>query len=341
MILQKSPYLRLTLFYVCIVMTISLLFSVIIYNISTDQINRGLNHQARMLRGSGANFANNTMLAAEIEQIRAEQLYEFSGSLKLNLTYLNLVILLISSGVSYFLAKKTMRPIEESLLAQNLFTADASHELRTPLTAMRTEIEVALRDKNIDLVEAKKLLESNLEEIGKLESLSGALLKIARSQEKIQNHFEIIELSDTLTTAIKKVEKLAQKKEVEIEAKIQKAEIKGDFQNITELFTVLIDNAVKYSSNKSEIKIFMRRDKKNATIEISDQGIGIKNTDLPYIFNRFYRSDTSRSKEKTDGYGLGLAIAKNIVETHSGKITVESKPGEGSVFKITFPLARV
>lgn len=337
--LHKSPYLRLTLFYVLIVMTVSVLFSVVIYNISSSEIESGLGRQTTVLKNMSIMTIILPQPFQDIERIRLSQLEESQDSLRLKLIYLNLFILFVSSGLCYYLAKKTMHPIEETLFAQNCFTADASHELRTPLTAMRTEVEVALRDKNISLNEAKALLQSNLEEIAKLESLSNALLKIARSQESVKANFEKISLPEVITEAYEKIEILARKKSIIFENHTIPVEIMGDSRNLKELFVILLDNAVKYSDEKSKIIINMLKEKKHVTIAIKDHGIGIKSGDLPYIFNRFYRADNSRSRENIGGYGLGLSIARNIVEMHDGAITVESTHGVGSEFKVAFPLS--
>jgi signal transduction histidine kinase len=236
------------------------------------------------------------------------------------------------------MAKQTMCPIENALEAQNCFTADASHELRTPLTAMKTEVEVALRDKSMTLTDAKSLLSSNLEEIAKLESLSNALLKVARSQDKARNDFEELSLPEIITGAYEKIETLAKQKSITFSSKLDNPKIRGDSASLTELFVILFDNAVKYSPEKSKVAIALAKDKKHAIIQIKDHGIGIKASDIPHIFDRFYRADTSRSKEKINGYGLGLSIAKNIVELHRGKISVSSVAGHGSTFTIELPL---
>jgi signal transduction histidine kinase len=234
------------------------------------------------------------------------------------------------------LARLTLKPIEEAMETQNRFTADASHELRTPLTAMRTEIEVALRDRELGLNESKKLFESNLEEIGKLESLSSALLKLAKNGDT-KLALEKVNLAEIITEAYEKVEREAEKKSIMIDFDANKygdLEINGDRLSLTELFVILLDNAIKYSSEKSKISINIEKDHDKTIIRVKDHGVGINHSDLPYIFNRFYRADSSRSKEKVSGYGLGLSIAKQIVELHSGNITVVSKPGKGTEFTV-------
>ncbi|MFA7253355.1 MAG: HAMP domain-containing sensor histidine kinase [Patescibacteria group bacterium] len=319
-------------------MIISVFFSIALYNISSNELGRGLGKQAMVFRDIPDNtFIQRKMI--DLEKLRQDQIKESNHILQLNLLWFNLLILVLSSAVGYLLARKTLQPIEEAMEAQNNFTADASHELRTPLTAMKTEIEVNLRDKSLTLEASKELLKSNLEEIGKLESLSNALLKLARSEGDETDKFEKINLDDAIRESVKKISISAKDKGIDIVIDYGPLVVRGITHSLEELFIILLDNAVKYSSNGSTINIKMAKDKENAVVWIKDQGIGIKPRELPYIFNRFYRSDSSRSKKMVDGYGLGLAIAKHIVEIHNGEISVESTPGEGSEFMIKLPTA--
>ena len=335
-------YLKLTALYVLIVMIISIGFSVTLFHISSGEINRGLMRQNGVLRNFPVPRDDQSL--SGLDQVLQNQIEESSTRLRDNLIIFNLLILVLSSIASFFLAKRTMQPIEKAMEAQNRFTADASHELRTPLTAMRSEIEVSLRDKKLALPQTKKLLKSNLEEISKLETLSASLLKLAKSQNETRQSLVEVSLEDIVTESYEKVAALADKKQIEFETKLLDLKVRGDKQSLTDLFVILLDNAIKYSPEKSKIIITMNKERQRAlhplwaTVKIKDHGIGIKALDLPLIFNRFYRADTSRSKEKTDGYGLGLSIAKQIVELHNGKIEVTSRPGKGSEFTVKFPV---
>jgi len=329
----KNAYWKLTAFYVMIIMIISVGFSLSIYKIGTNEINKGLGRQAKIIRDMPMADLFSEKLKV-IEQARLDQIAESNRRLRNNLISFNILILLLSTIASYFWAKRMMQPIEESMERQNQFTADASHELRTPLTAMKTEIEVALRDKNVDLNDTKKILSSNLEEIGKLESLSTSLLRLARNEHGRRNN-QLVNLSEIIVSAYSRVEKIAQKKQIEFHNQILPVEIIGDEENLIELFVILLHNAVKYSPEKSVIKLKMKTEKGRILIEIIDQGIGIEKEDLPHIFDRFYRTDKARTSTKEGGYGLGLAIAKTIIENHQGSIQVESTPGKGSTFKVS------
>jgi signal transduction histidine kinase len=324
--------IKLSFFYTLIIMILSITFSISIFKMSSNELGRGLSRQTRILRDIP--IADLPKPLQDMETLRLTQIEESNNRLQLNLIYFNLLILILSSCFSYFFAKKTLEPIQEAMETQNRFTADASHELRTPLTAMRSEIEVALRDKKLNLENSKKLLHSNLEEIEKLESLSSALLKLAKN-ENITNTFQEVELEEIIVSAFEKVENMAEKKSIEFINSLQKVRVKGDRGSLIELFVILLDNAIKYSHNYSKIFINISKNDGKAIVAIKDEGVGIKASDLPFIFNRFYRADNSRNKEKIPGYGLGLSIAKQIIDLHNGEITVASKPGKGSEFILT------
>lgn len=232
------------------------------------------------------------------------------------------------------MARKTLNPIKEIVEKQDRFISDASHELRIPLAAMKGEIEVALRDKRLSLKEAKLLLKSNLEEVNKLKDLSHMLLTLASYDQTKEINFNPISLKEVITDAYRKVEKKAREKKIKIIRNIQDVKIKGDYQSLVELILIILDNAIKYSHPRSKIYLSLEQVKNQAVVKIKDEGIGIKDSQLPYIFDRFYRGDTSRSKIKTTGYGLGLSIAKRIVDLHHGFIKVKSEFGKGSTFTI-------
>lgn len=338
----RTAYFKLTLFYVLIVMVISIGFSVIIYELSTIELNRGLDQQTEILKNLPR--GNYTQQFPDFEMLRLTQLAESAAHLRTNLIYFNLSILVFSSIACYFLAKKTLQPIEEAMETQNRFTADASHELRTPLAAMKTEIEVNLRDKDLNLQKAKKLLQSNLEEIQKLETLSGTLLQLARFDSTAKKNFEKLSLEDVICEAYEKVAALADKKSISFNNKLSNISVSGDHRSLVQLFVILLDNAIKYSPNKSKISITISREKfhtaNHAIVKVRDLGCGIPEEDIPHIFDRFYRSDTSRCKDKTEGFGLGLSIAKQIIDYHNGHIFANPKLKRGSEFVVKLPLKK-
>ncbi len=333
----KTAYIRLTVYYVLIVMLISVMFSSVIYKIASFELGSGLSKQSRIFREENFGVPAPAPLQ-KLDRIRSEQLAESTGKLRNNLIYFNILILLLSSAGCYFLARRTLRPVEESIKSQSRFTGDASHELRTPLAAMRSETEVALRNGELTLAESKKQLQSNLEEIEKLETLSEALLKLSRYDEKEIPEFRKIDLSEAAVSAYEKVAKMADAKQIDFDNHLTPVYVYGDKGNIVELLAILLENAIKYSYPRSTISIKTFTDKKFGGVSVADGGIGIKSNDLRHIFERFYRADNSRSKVTADGYGLGLSIAKAIIDYHKGKIVVKSIPGKGSKFTALIPI---
>lgn len=326
----KSAILRLTAWYLGIIMVLSIGFSVAMFQIYMAQLNNEL-------RAPSPSSVTRQLSQIEgYDSFRQQQVDKILSSVAQGLTLLNIAMLGAGGAVSYFLARKNLQPVADAMEAQSRFTADASHELRTPLTAMQTEIEVALRDKDLSAKQAKTLLQSNLEEVAKLKALSEGLLKLAHSTGK-ELPLKAEPVDAVVTEAINRVIPAAQLKEIGIDNKARPYKVNAEAQSLTELFVILIDNAIKYSNPKTEITITSKVQNKMVCISVADQGCGIKASDLPHIFDRFYRSDPSRSKEKTDGYGLGLSIAHKIIEAHKGSIEVQSVLGEGTTFIVKLP----
>jgi signal transduction histidine kinase len=276
-------------------------------------------------------------LRTQFEQERLDAYSEAKERLLARLVMTNIVILVGGGLLSYYLAARTLRPIEEAHEAQSRFTADASHELRTPITAMRSENEVALMDPKLTLEQAKQQLKSNIEELEKLTALSEGLLSLAqRGNTELPGHKILVK--NVVNNAVNQVTPLAEKKNISIKTDVLKsATIWADEVSITEALITLLDNAVKYSDPSMVVHVTVTRVAKNVEIAVSDTGIGIPGSDLPYIFDRFYRADLSRTKQGTNGYGLGLAIAKNIVDANKGSLTVTSQVGQGSTFTLSLP----
>jgi signal transduction histidine kinase len=327
----KSARIRMTVSYVLIMMLMSLLFSLILYRAAVSELERSLRVQALRFVPRYDRLVPMSFVTEPDPQIFAEARQRILGQL----VALNSAILLLSSVTAYLLAGKTLHPIEKMMDEQKRFVSDASHELRTPLTAMRTEIEVMMREKTLSSTDAKKILQSNLEEIDKMRSLSDYLLKLTR-YDKGESELpkEILHLEQVIAVAIKNTKSLADRKKIKVHLRVDPTDVLGNKPSLIELFTILLDNAIKYSHDGESVEIRTISGKKHIKIEVQDRGVGIRASEIPYIFNRFYRADGSRNKERVDGFGLGLSIAKSIVMQHRGRISVESEVGKGSTFKV-------
>lgn len=328
-----SAAVKLTLWYLAIIMAISLVFSLALYSVSSNDLGHNINRQVRYFNDLLAPDQSNAY-----GELRSHQLDQDLTHLRDNLALFNIIVLICGGIASYWLARRTLSPIEDALDAQTRFASDASHELRTPLTAIQTENEVALRNKTLTKNQAVNVIKSNLEEVAKLRTLSEGLLRLANGNGTIDNPVPVA-LKTAVAQAIERYGKAAASKKINLIDKSKPVNILGDQDSIVELISVFLDNAIKYSPAGSEINISANRRGKTAVVSITDKGQGIKQTDLPHIFDRFYRSDASRSKQSDSGYGLGLAIAKKITDAHSGHIEVESALGSGTTFTVFLPAA--
>jgi two-component system sensor histidine kinase CiaH len=326
-----SAAVKLTLWYLGIIMVLSISFSVAIYNLSRNELIQNNRRQ---------NFYLNDRLPSpnfnSFNNLRQQDVSEGLRNLKGSLLVFNLMVLLAGGAASYALARRTLEPIEEALESQKRFTGDASHELRTPLTVMQTENEVALRNSNLSKKEAVEHLKSNLEEVAKLKMLSDGLLKLA-SFDNDKALTTAVDMKAVASEALKRHKKIAEAKNIKITNSISSQSVMGDFESLVELTSILLDNAVKYSKEGTEVIIAGQSRNKVAHLSVADQGFGITKKDLPKIFDRFYQADMSRSGKA--GYGLGLSIAKRIAEVHNGSIEVSSAPSKGSTFTLLLPTA--
>jgi signal transduction histidine kinase len=221
---------------------------------------------------------------------------------------------------------------------QKTFIADASHELRTPLSIILSDIETALQNFN-NRSKSSDSLKNAVREIDRMARIVDDLQLLARTDSgQLNVDMKRIRLDEILMTTVSRCQVLAGTKEIKLNIKnIEIYECFGDEELLIRAFSNLVYNAIKYSEESSEVDLSIFKRDKCACFSVTDHGIGISADNQAKIFDRFFRIDTSRSRE-TGGSGLGLAIAKWIIEIHSGKINVISKPGKGSTFEIELPL---
>ncbi len=328
--------LRLALSYLAVMMLVSVTFSVVLFATSASALH--VNESTTTLQPTpGATHGSPSSLpplSTPTQDLKAEAA-SLLGTLLMRLVILNVLVLAACSGLSYYLARRTLRPIEMAMEMQTRFFSDASHELRTPLTALRIRGEVALRDPQLALPEAKEALESNVQQAIKLETLANNLLKLAQGNDRQIDPMPV-GLSDIVNETVSQLRDSARAKNIIIDCAVPAIVVMGDRQQLTQVVVILLDNAIKFSSAGNTIWIRGQSTKNEGQLSIRDEGPGIAATDLPHIFERFYQADRSRAMQ---GYGLGLSIAKQIVERHHGRIVVKSTVGEGSTFTMSLPLA--
>lgn len=328
----RKAIVRLTATYLSIIMVISIFFSVNIYALATRELDRGYGRRSDLIMNAPPDLPNS--FRQQLLDDTRNLMSEARAKVFFTLVVTNLGVLLIGGWVSYVLARRSLQPIEEAHASLERFTADASHELRTPIAAMKSEIEVALMQPKISDKEVKDILKSNLEELDVLTQLSDNLLRIARLDDKSMPLKKQL-LTPVIQEAVDRVLSSAEKRHILIDIKgDEQLSALTDYGGLVEVLVIILDNAIKYSPERTTIIIGTSKKERTPEIYIQDQGIGIDKKDLPHIFERFYQADTARSKQNRSGHGLGLSIAVQIIEKLNGTIKVSSKPKKGSRFTI-------
>lgn len=343
----KSARFKLTLWYFLTISFILLLFSALIYSVGSALLFENLNRIQFRFKAQELNVSLPPRLPKDLKDPSIKQ-FDFEPEefiqeldtakekLLLSLIFIDLGILVISTFLAWLLAGKTLAPIERSLMIQKRFTADAAHELRTPLTAIKTALEVNLKDKKISKEGALAILKDNLKDIEGLEKLSNDLLLLSKVERRGQTiNQRTIALDELLNELITKFNPLAKNKNIKIIGKAKHDLIKTDSDKLTQILSIFLDNAIKYTPKTGKINLSFLMEKNKTIFQIRDNGVGISKENLPLIFDRFYKVEASRNKDRSAGFGLGLSIANEIAGLLNGELNVESQLGKGSTFTLT------
>ena len=262
---------------------------------------------------------------------------------------LSLIIgILLSLLLGYLIAGRTIKPIKEAFLSKQKFLADASHELRTPISVVLLSTDALDQEIDKDDEFNKQIVEGIREEALNMKGLVEKLLHLARHDSaSLKVDKETVVMSDLLENVINGYSYIAKEKNISLILNNfnKDRQIYGDKNLIHSVFSIIIDNAIKYSAEESEVilnvdelikKKWLFRQQEYIKVDIIDNGKGIELRDLGSIFNRFYRIESSRTRQ-VGGHGLGLSIAKEIVANHDGFINVDSQVGQGSCFTVLLP----
>jgi len=230
-----------------------------------------------------------------------------------------------------------LRRLEAAFESQKQFIQDASHELRTPLAIAQTNIEVTEMGGKVTARDYKRLMNVLKLSLERMTRLSDQLLLLADVEQNeakwpVVNMASIIDEVATEISARLTIAGVS----LELEPASEETLVKGDALRLKQAIFNLVDNAIKYNRPGGTVKISTRVEESQLVVQVQDSGIGISPADQPYVFDRFYRVDKSRTRSQ-GGSGLGLAIVKKIVEDHGGTISVKSILGEGSTFQIILP----
>lgn len=252
------------------------------------------------------------------------------------LAALGVIAIIFAAAIGYVLSGGAMQPIREAYERQRQFAADASHELRTPLAVVLASADLLRSDPTITSPFLKQVIEDVRDEVKKMTKLVSDLLTVARTDGKaLQLKPVRMDIAAVARQTVRMMRAFAEKKDIAIKEMLPShMEIYADEQKIRQLILILIDNAVKYTLDHGHIMVsIVLSENGRIHLSVADSGIGIAAEDQGRIFDRFYRVDKARSR-RMGGNGLGLAIAREIVEAHHGTITLESEVGKGTIFHV-------
>ena len=241
-------------------------------------------------------------------------------------------------GILASTINEMLERLDRAFARQQQFTSDASHELRAPLAVIEAESTLALQ-KHRSPEEYVKSLEIIAQEADHMSALINQLLTLARADAgKEQVRFEKIDLRKFMEEICVDAEILCREKELALNLSLEeKISVQGDGRSLRRLMHNLLSNAINYTARGGTITIELSKEETQALLKVSDNGIGISPSDLPHIFERFYRVDKARTRDE-GGSGLGLSLCRHIVDIHGGRIDVESLQGKGSTFLVRLPL---
>lgn len=250
-----------------------------------------------------------------------------------------LVFWLLSIVLSYYLAKKNMEPVMRAWQKQQEFVENSSHELRTPLTIIQAKLEKLFTTPTHTIMTESEHIALALNETRRLRQLTNDLLLLARTDSnELITDLQPINLEPFITALCEPYEEIAASQSKTVQLAIEtKKQLLIDQKLVKQLLIILIDNALKYTESGDTITIGVAISGKNWQLSVADTGIGIKTTEPNQLFERFYREDKARQRE-SGGNGLGLAIAKSIVELHEGTIKVTTNEPRGTIFTMNFPI---
>ena len=294
------------------------------------------------IKVEGSSFGylkDNNMKGSKIVLINRESQKKLLNGILKTFLIIGSISLFILLAVSIFITNKILEPVIKSFERQKQFIADASHELKTPLAIIKTNSSVIKGNEYESVLSQMKWLNYIEDQTSRMGELIDEMLSLAKLDSgKEFFDFSNFNISHLVDNIILTFEAIIFENEIEFESDIkQEIYVNGDKEKIKKAITILLDNAIKYTNKNGKISVFLKEDKNKVKIVVKNTGEGIKKEDLDKIFERFYRVDGSRTRE-TGGYGLGLSIAKSIVESHKGKIYANSTLGEKTTFTIELNL---
>ncbi|MEK7165792.1 MAG: HAMP domain-containing sensor histidine kinase [Patescibacteria group bacterium] len=246
-------------------------------------------------------------------------------------------LLMFIAAASYYLAGKTLKPIQENYEAQKRFIADASHDLRTPIAILKADLEVYIQDKKFT-PSLKPIFKSYLEEVDQMKQIVEDLLMLFRfDSNQMVIEMKTVDFKKILTNSTAKMSSYAKCKNVNLQLYTDSEMlVSGDALLLQQAYRNILKNAIEYSYAGGDVIINVTNVGRKVKVEVRNGGIGIPKANITHVFERFFRTDGSKEKRR-EGTGLGLPIAKQIVEKHAGSIFLTSSPQNGTTVSLMIP----
>lgn len=247
------------------------------------------------------------------------------------------VSIIVFGIFSYWRARKTIVPINEAWEKQRQFAADTSHELRNPLASIQANAELLLTNPDRTVKQESRHVAAILDNSHRMSSMISTLLTLARADaDQDEFSYSRVDLSEVSHEVCEQFEQIGELRDIRVLSRIEPdVFVTGDRERLAELFSILLDNAIRYTEPGGTITLSCAIERNRPIVSVEDTGIGIANEEIDAVFQRFYRNDKARFINP-EGTGLGLAIASWIVDRHDAELTVSSAVGKGTRFAIAF-----
>ncbi len=301
---------------------ISLVFSIVVFIFAMDYFKSELSKYTN----------SQSFIKDDMKKVKTKLLKQ--------LAFMDIGILTTSFVLGFIVSDYYLSPIELMIIQQRRFLSDAAHELKTPITSIKLALEIDMLDENLD-EKVLQMLKNYSRDIQELENLIQNILDLSKlSSAYIKSWIkpEKLDLKKQAQIVIQKMHNFSKRKKVKILLRSQdNIYFLADKRNIQKLFTIFLDNAIKYTDFDSQVIFSIKKTKKHIVINFEDEGPGIKEDDIQAIFQPFFRSYREYIRNSYEGFGLGLSIAERIVSIYKGKIFVKNLKPSGTRFTILLP----
>lgn len=312
---------RLTILYTTVFGTLVILLSGVSYYLFAADIHEDMS----------------SVFPEKSEQVRI--INQHKGKLRNLMLLIDTGVLCFIAASSYYLAGVTLKPIEENYEAQKRFVADTSHDLRTPIAVLKADLEIYLLDRKLPGF-LRPIFKSYLEEVDHMKSIVENLLLLFRfDSHQVEHVNERVNLTKLLTSYTGFMQPYAKYRKVNLVLNcIPEIYVSGNSDLLRQAYCNILKNSIEYSDENGVVAISLSRHNRQAIIRVNNKGIGISKKDIKHVFERYSRTAQSRAR-RSEGTGLGLPVAKQIVEQHRGTISLTSSGRAGTTAHITLPLS--